>query len=109
LHVDRFKERSIPGLFYSADNLTCVAGHKAIFSGRPTRGWMVFTYNQINPDWALHRVWSLGFFAIHHVGEGKAREPAGWHVTFARLVVNRLHRGFSVQWQWADTFSTGKR
>lgn len=106
--MDQFAERRVPGLFYRADNLRCPAGHVRLFGDRPGKGWTVYLYGEQAPGWAMHRRWNFGLFCIHHVGEGKATDPAGWHVTFAGIRFKREYRGFSVHWQWADTFRTRK-
>lgn len=103
---DDFRRVSFPGLFRKVDNLTCVAGHFALFGSRPCTGWTVFTYNRVAKDWALHRVWSFGLFALHHVGEGKSTDPQGWHVTFARITFPKIYGGIAIQFHRADTFRT---
>lgn len=105
---DQYRERRICGLFYSAANLRCVAGHVRLFGGTPGRGWCVYTYNQMLPHFALHRVWNFGLIAIHHVGAGMSVDPAGWHLTFAKLAAKRSYRGLTVEFRAADTFRTRK-
>ncbi|QUT07898.1 hypothetical protein KFK14_11215 [Sphingobium phenoxybenzoativorans] len=104
----RFKIRRIPGLYYSADNLECIAGHRRLFGSKPGRGWQFYMYNEQAPGWALHRRWNFGFFCVHHVGPGKATDDEGWHVTFARLTFPKIYRGFAVQWNWADTYKASR-
>lgn len=73
--------------FNRTDNTTCTAGHARVFGTKPPKGWVVFRYNRVAPDWALHRVWSFfGLFCVHHVEPGKKYtcEP-GWYVTWAKL------------------------
>lgn len=93
-----FREKRVAGIYRRVDNQRCIAGHARLF------GLCVYRYNQMNPEWALDRVWSLGLVAFHHVGEGKSTLPAGWHVRFAKLKFKREYRGFSVRWNLADIF-----
>ena len=104
--MSNFQERKIPLLFYRVDNLRCIAGHIRILGDRPGRGLMIYGYHEQAPGWALHRRWNLGFFCIHHIGPGKATDPSGWSVRFASLKFSRIRGGFSIQWFWADTWST---
>ena len=103
-----FQERRIPHLFYSADNLSCVAGHRRIFGDRPGKGWMVYLYNQTTPAWAMHRRWNFALFCIHHVGPGKSPDREGWHVTWATLKLKRSYGSIALEWRKADTFRTYK-
>ena len=93
----------IKGLYYSFDNSRCVAGHRRLF-GAPGRGWMIYAYHEQAPGWALHRIWNLGLFCIHHIGDGKATDTQGWHVTFAGW--RKRHCCGSRHWRWADKYST---
>ena len=105
-HYKDFKRKSIPGVYYSADNMTCIAGHKAIFSGKPAKGFVFYLYNEQAPGWALHRRWNFGLFCVHHVGPGKATDPQGWHVTFATLKVKVDAGDLTIRWASANTFRT---
>lgn len=100
--MDKFRERRIAGAFKRVDNLSYPAGHVRLF------GMLIYTHAAQAPGWAMHRRWNCGLFCVHHVGQGRAVDPEGWHVTFANLIVKRQYNGFSVQWNWADTFRTGK-
>lgn len=108
---DRFRKFHIPGLFYHAHNITAACGHMRLF-GKPLRGMMIYSYGRQVPnalDWAYHRRWNFGFFCVHHVEPGKkATDPAGWHITWAKLKFAKVYAGFSVTWQWADTFKCRK-
>ena len=101
-----FRERRILGCIHTVDNLQCIAGHKRLFGKSGLGGWHFYLYGEQAPGWAVHRRWNFGLFCVHHVGEGKATDPAGWHVTWAALRLKRIYRGMSVEWQWADTFRT---
>lgn len=101
----------IPRLFYRADNVQEVAGHVRLFGDRPTKGWVVFMYNEQAPGgaWALHRRWNFGLFCIHHVEPGKkATDPAGWHITWASLRLAKVYAGWSLTFKKADTFKCRK-
>lgn len=99
---DNFKRFSIAGLYASSDNLDQIAGHKRLFGDAPFKGWVFYHYNQLAPDWALHRVWNFGLVCLHHIGEGKACDPPGWHLTFAKIKREKSHRGFTLRFELAD-------
>jgi len=106
--MEQFRERKFLGCITRVDNLRCIAGHARLFGKNGITGWHFYYYAEQAPGWALHRRWNFGFFCIHHVGEGKATDPPGWHVTWARLKRERIYRGFGISWHWADTFRTRK-
>lgn len=105
---ERHRIVRIPHLFYKADNIREVGGHIRLFADRPGKGWAVYLYGEQAPGggWALHRRWNFGLFCVHHVGPGKACDLEGWHITWAKLKIAKLHRGLSITWHLADTFST---
>lgn len=106
---DRF---AIPCLFLSVKRKDGTGGHMRLFSSRAGHGWVFYSYhNQAGsaPGWAMHRIWNFGLFAIHHIGPGKATDPQGWHATFAGLKFERSYRGFTIRWELADKYRTGKR
>ncbi len=105
---EQFTSTRIPGLFYRAENLRCYAGHIKLF-GRHFHSWGNEVGGRDN-DWADHRVWTIGFVALHHVTPGKkSTNRAGWSLTFARLKIARIYGGFSVSWRWADRYRTPGR
>lgn len=106
--MERFLERRWLGFIHRVDNLRCVAGHVRLFGKHGCSGLHVYYYGEQAPGWALHRRWNFGLFCLHHVGEGKATDPQGWGVTWARLRFERVFGGFSVTWRWADTCATRK-
>ena len=107
-HDDRdFVTKSFPHLFLLVRRKDGHGGHFRLFADRPGRGWMVHQWLQQGggaPGWAWHRVWNFALFAVHHIGPGKATDPEGWHVTFANLKCEKIHRGITLKWSLADTF-----
>lgn len=96
----------IPGLFYRFDNSRSNCGHIRLFA-KPTRGWMIHTWSQLNPEWSKNRVWWFGLFSILHVDAGPNNElkhstTPGWHVRFARFEAKRIYGGFSLAFRTAD-------
>ncbi|GAA3266091.1 hypothetical protein [Sphingomonas yabuuchiae] len=99
-----FTKRTTLGIIHHVDNLTQVAGHKRLFGKTGGYGWSFYRYNQPTPSFALHRVWNFVFFAVHHVGTGDSVDPPGWHVTRARLWIERERGGIALRWRKANTF-----
>jgi hypothetical protein len=105
----QFKITRIPHLFYKSDNQRQVAGHVRLFADRPGRGWCVYHYNQLNPDWSMERRWNFGLFCIHHIQpDKKSTNPAGWHITRATLRFAKTARGFTMTARLADPYSCKK-
>ena len=99
----QFRERKWLGIVHRVDNQTCVAGHVRVFGKSRGHGWHMYNYNQINPEWALHRMWNLKLVAIHHFGPGKNTQWPGWYINWAGWRKCHACRGHI--WQWADKYS----
>jgi len=107
-HGLSFETVHIPHLFYWASNKNEEAGHVRLFGNRAGEGWVVYSFNRQAPaaEWALHRRWNFGLFCVHHVEpEKKATDPAGWHITWAKLKFAKVAGGFSITWRLADKYS----
>lgn len=96
----------IPGLFYRFDNSKYPCGHVRLF-GKPLRGWMIYSWAQMHPDWSKRRVWWLGLVSVIHIDCGENNElksvtPAGWHVRFAKIDLRKIYGGYSLTFISAD-------
>jgi hypothetical protein len=101
--MDYHRTSSWLGIVRRVDNATCKAGHIRVL------GSLVYFYNQINAEWALHRVWTiLGLIAIHHVGEGKSTCEPGWYFRLAGMRFERGYHQLSIKWFPADMYNAIK-
>jgi hypothetical protein len=99
-----FTESGIPGIYKKYDNSNVIAGHIRLFPFYKFRGLCVYTYNKISEEYALHRVWSFGLVAIHHVGEGKYIAKPGWYFRFASISVKKIHHSITIRFDLADIY-----